>query len=777
MHTMNNERSNAGARGADLCCRGIGLGAAIVPSCCCSAAPTMIAEKLARARVAGGGARLSLDNVWYRKSKYRVRSTANFTRRSEELPLLPSPRATCTTILRRMAERGEAQAHHTRSRWFISVEVAATPSHARSALRFVAPVCPFHLCCLLCLSLCNVVQPWLYTHATRCSSSVHSPNATTNTAARSAASRTKRVKISLRHGANKRRHASTRKLHPFPTHRRRCALFRVRGRPFPPYAASRSLDRRSLSLSRSLHSACCACSWCRAVYSVLVGVSLSPSLSLFQELLPTRGQSTMLNDGGVGTPSSSWFSSASSYHLAMAADSANTAASTLGSLAGSELASSSLSSALSSSGKICLPAISVADHHHQQQSTSYHHLAHCKPFQRRHSPPSSVPSDFSMPNAMLSLSSAMSMISPSSASTADIKLRHKSAATMSSFSRVLSVEALDSYATVAAAAAAAATGLATTLHPTATLVVSTATPVPDSSFPSGSVTFVCQWEACFLEFSTHENLCSHVALDHVAKQKRTNRAERTSGYPCRWTDCPRGGLPFKGVYNLQHHIRYLHTKERPHACNITPCRSRFAQASDLREHLRLIHGRPALPPSRIRTPRLSPRRSSSSPNAASYSDPLSPESQHAALQSPPLYDSDHVQKPRASGARHNHSESSVIATATTTAATTTTINQSGCADCVSPNSWADRRESVASALPPLLLPTSNSSNDVALMEPYFIPAAAGTGPYAPSCAFYLRSPPPTTPALPPIQAPALQSYYVQQQWQCSSHESSSHASC
>ena len=99
----------------------------------------------------------------------------------------------------------------------------------------------------------------------------------------------------------------------------------------------------------------------------------------------------------------------------------------------------------------------------------------------------------------------------------------------------------------------------------------------------------CAWEGCGKQFESLSLLGSHIFETHVLEQKQSNRKLKTSGYHCRWEGCPRPQKPFKGCYNLEHHLRYQHTKEKPYSCHKAGCLSSFSQQSDLKEHLRKRH--------------------------------------------------------------------------------------------------------------------------------------------------------------------------------------------
>jgi len=104
-------------------------------------------------------------------------------------------------------------------------------------------------------------------------------------------------------------------------------------------------------------------------------------------------------------------------------------------------------------------------------------------------------------------------------------------------------------------------------------------------FKSAEETHVCEWDGCDAHFDSLTQLGEHLS-SHIKQQKSLNRSSKKSGYICKWKGCSRK-VPFKGCYNLEHHLRYQHTGEKPFKCNW--CSSRFAQRSDMGEHLRSIH--------------------------------------------------------------------------------------------------------------------------------------------------------------------------------------------
>eukprot|EP01095_Lingulamoeba_sp_RSL-Kostka_P002792 TRINITY_DN1370_c0_g1_i1.p1 TRINITY_DN1370_c0_g1~~TRINITY_DN1370_c0_g1_i1.p1 ORF type:complete len:361 (-),score=87.13 TRINITY_DN1370_c0_g1_i1:245-1282(-) len=98
----------------------------------------------------------------------------------------------------------------------------------------------------------------------------------------------------------------------------------------------------------------------------------------------------------------------------------------------------------------------------------------------------------------------------------------------------------------------------------------------------------CYWENCNSSpFKEISELGKHILQEHIVTQKIENKKQKKRGYICKWENCKRNLKPFKGCYNLEHHIRYQHTKEKPFDCHI--CKAKFVQNSDLREHLKSIH--------------------------------------------------------------------------------------------------------------------------------------------------------------------------------------------
>ena len=98
----------------------------------------------------------------------------------------------------------------------------------------------------------------------------------------------------------------------------------------------------------------------------------------------------------------------------------------------------------------------------------------------------------------------------------------------------------------------------------------------------------CNWDGCGINFTSVSELGTHVYDNHVTEQKKDNRRHKKSGATCMWDKCERVAN-FTSFYNLVHHIRFKHTGERPHICNVCP--SRFCQKTDLSAHKTLLHGK------------------------------------------------------------------------------------------------------------------------------------------------------------------------------------------
>jgi len=95
---------------------------------------------------------------------------------------------------------------------------------------------------------------------------------------------------------------------------------------------------------------------------------------------------------------------------------------------------------------------------------------------------------------------------------------------------------------------------------------------------------VCNWQNCGASFDSLTELGQHIREDHILQQKRENRKYKRSGSRCFWVGCSRE-KPFNSFYNLEMHIRFRHTGEKPYQCE--QCPQRFAQKSDLKSHREL----------------------------------------------------------------------------------------------------------------------------------------------------------------------------------------------
>ena len=71
----------------------------------------------------------------------------------------------------------------------------------------------------------------------------------------------------------------------------------------------------------------------------------------------------------------------------------------------------------------------------------------------------------------------------------------------------------------------------------------------------------CLWQECLEQFSTLEELVSHVNTVHIHVDSRKE-------FVCKWRGCIRKQEPFKAQYMLLVHMR-RHTGERPHKCDVS----------------------------------------------------------------------------------------------------------------------------------------------------------------------------------------------------------------
>jgi uncharacterized C2H2 Zn-finger protein len=99
---------------------------------------------------------------------------------------------------------------------------------------------------------------------------------------------------------------------------------------------------------------------------------------------------------------------------------------------------------------------------------------------------------------------------------------------------------------------------------------------------------ICLWNGCGQQFADVTELGVHLNL-HVNQNRAT--PQHRIRPPCLWQGCERGvDNPLKSAYNLVHHLRYHHTGEKPFRCPREGCESAFVQQSDLKDHLRKLHG-------------------------------------------------------------------------------------------------------------------------------------------------------------------------------------------
>ena len=101
--------------------------------------------------------------------------------------------------------------------------------------------------------------------------------------------------------------------------------------------------------------------------------------------------------------------------------------------------------------------------------------------------------------------------------------------------------------------------------------------------------FPCKWQDCTATLTSLELLDGHVA-GHFQDMKKENKASMRKGYRCLWSQCKSGQRTFRGVYNLEHHVRFHHTDYRPHRCPEDGCEAWFVQLSDVKYHAQSVHG-------------------------------------------------------------------------------------------------------------------------------------------------------------------------------------------
>lgn len=94
----------------------------------------------------------------------------------------------------------------------------------------------------------------------------------------------------------------------------------------------------------------------------------------------------------------------------------------------------------------------------------------------------------------------------------------------------------------------------------------------------------CKWKDCpHGPFLSVRELGEHIKTEHILPQKRENRKLKMTGSRCYWEGCQRPpDNPFNSFYNLEVHIRFFHTNERPFVCEHVGCNLSFSQQSDLK---------------------------------------------------------------------------------------------------------------------------------------------------------------------------------------------------
>ncbi len=85
---------------------------------------------------------------------------------------------------------------------------------------------------------------------------------------------------------------------------------------------------------------------------------------------------------------------------------------------------------------------------------------------------------------------------------------------------------------------------------------------------------VCEWTddgaVCGAVFGELAQLGRHLREAHIAAQKKNNRVARLTGSRCYWRGCERPpDKPFNSTYNLELHLRFQHTGERPFVCQLS----------------------------------------------------------------------------------------------------------------------------------------------------------------------------------------------------------------
>lgn len=96
------------------------------------------------------------------------------------------------------------------------------------------------------------------------------------------------------------------------------------------------------------------------------------------------------------------------------------------------------------------------------------------------------------------------------------------------------------------------------------------------------ILYACEWDDCVRSFSDRTTLANHVHDDHIVPHKEHNKKNKLKGCRCLWRTC--GYIKsFRSFYNLEMHIGFKHTRNKPYACD--ECEWRFVQRSDLESHM------------------------------------------------------------------------------------------------------------------------------------------------------------------------------------------------